>query len=154
MQFTKHIYVLHLLSTIPAPVMGPMRDYYGKPSMGVRSPMTDKEATTAFDHLFGYIHAHWADPLTAISSGASFGFNARWTVAEQQELSNCKAMLIMSSEELADRLASLPPYFAEHIFPVSVARYLLRDIKIPLDHRKNIQFREFHRRYGQMVLCC
>ena len=61
-------------------------------------------------------------------------------------------MLRMNATEFMDKLATLPPYFSEVIFPVSVARYMLRELQIPLNHRKLATFGEFHKRYGTMIL--
>ena len=133
MQFTKHIHVLHLLSTIPA------TDTSG------RSPVSVKDATDAFDHLFSYIHAHWVKPMSS-------GYMAAPTAVEKQEFIDCRTMLDMNHEELTAKLETLPPYFREEIFPVAIARYMLRDLRLKVDHRWSSVFMEFHSRYGNMIL--
>ncbi len=147
MKFVKHIHVLHLLSQIPAPVLVLLKptDYYK-----ANVAMTTDEAGAAWDHMFTYIHTHWAEPLTA-------GLNRhdeRRTAPEMTELIDCRAMLCMKHDELVEKLETLPPYFREEIFPVAIARYLLRDLQLPVLHRKITTFSEFHRRYGTMVLGC
>ena len=132
MQFTKHIHVLHLLSTIPA-------------SNGSESPVSVKDATDAFDHLFSYIHSHWASPV-------SCGIWGDVTSVVKQEFIDCRTMLDMNHEDLTAKLETLPPYFREEIFPVAVARYMLRDLRLKFDRRWSRTFDEFHNRYGRMIL--
>jgi hypothetical protein len=144
MRFTKHIHVLHLLSTVPAP---PLR----VPGVIRGANMTPEQAIDAWDHLFTYIHNHWAKPMTAIEPGALVEYRARTSV-EASEIFDCGVMMTMSRDELLAKLESLPPYFTESVFPVAVGRWLLRDMAIPLNHRKSTTFREFHNRYATMIL--
>ena len=51
MKFTKHIHVLHLLSQIPAPVMGRVNNRMWDSNVA----MTQDEAQNAWDHMFTYI---------------------------------------------------------------------------------------------------
>lgn len=148
MKFAKHIHVLHLLSQVPAPTYRP--GYQGALHYG--SPVTDAEGMACFDHIFYYIFEHWAKPETAIADNACIDFGARHTASEQTEIMDCGAMLKMDTKELVGRLALLPPYFSESVFPVAVARYLLRDLRLPFTPRGSTTFREFHNRYGTMVL--
>lgn len=142
MLFTKHIHVLHLLSTIPAPIVTEVNGQIRRlPSV------TEDQANTAWDILFDYIHAHWQKPL---SSGDRL--NITRTVAMQTEGFDCRAMLMMNTKEFQEKLATLPPYFTEVVFPIAVARYLLRELCLPLHHRKIRTFKEFHDRYGYMIL--
>jgi hypothetical protein len=146
MQFTKHIHVLHLLSTMPAPVL--TEHVAGnKQWQTSKSPISLEDAVACWDHMFTYIHEHWAKPMSA-------GNRRITTSAEQSEYVDCYAMLRMPHDELVAKLESLPPYFREEIFPVAVGRYLLRDLQLPLDHRKATTFLEFHSRYGSMILGC
>ena len=130
MQFTKHIHVLHLLSTIPV----------GKDAC------TAEEAVAAWDHMFDYIHNHWAKPLTAAGQVNAF------TAGEMSEVVGCRELLQMSAEEITEKLSTRPPYFTESLFPVAVARYMLRELAIPLNHRLITTFSEFRSRYGRMIL--
>lgn len=140
MKFTKHIHVLHLLSTIPVPTIPEGR-------FNSCSPVSVKDATAAFDHLFTYIHEHWPRPMSA-------GCMAAPTAVEKQEFVDCRAMLDMNHEKLIAKLETLPPYFREEIFPVAVARYMLRDLQLKVDHHWAVVFMEFHSRYGNMILGC
>jgi hypothetical protein len=141
MPFAKHIHVLQILSTVP------------DVQQNRESPMTPAEAETLWDQLFTYIHANWAEPATAAVDGVM-----KWssfTAAEKVEISDCGKMLAMSYKELEEKLNALPPYFAEYVFPVSVARYLLMrsgNKALPLNHRNLTTFKEFYRRYGTMIL--
>ena len=140
MKFAKHIHVLSLLSTIPAPVRNDQHPWTRSTSM------TPEEALDCWDHLFVYIHEHWAKPQTASNKGS------RWTATEMDEIVDCRKMLEMDHKELEEKLETLPPYFREEIFPVAVGRYLLRDLAIPFNHRVSRTFKEFYNRYGNMIL--
>ena len=132
MQFKKHIHVLYLLSEIPT----------GK--------VIEDEACDCWDHIFYYIHEHWAPPMSAKGN-----VEYRATTAEQTEYLDCKTMLLMSAKELSDKLESLPPYFTESLFPVAVARHLLRwngPHGLNISPRTLRTFDEFHRRYARMIL--
>lgn len=140
MKYAKHIHVLSLIATIPA-----------------RSPcrrMTCEEANAAFDHMFGYIHEHWAKPLTAMTENGLTCHVVK-TVANQHEFDDCRKLLkATSTAEIIAQLETLPPHYAEHIFPVAVARYMVRDLGMPIDHYRCRTFQEFHNRYGAMILGC
>lgn len=144
MKFPHHIYVLHRLSQVP--------DASFENGKRIKS-MTVDQATACWDYLFQYIHANWAPPKTASSDT-----KAQWdsfSKEEKAELSDCKKMMEMSYQELEEKLETLPPYFLEHIFPVAVARYLLMfsgNKIIPFNHTKSTTFKEFHKRYGSMIL--
>jgi len=145
MQFAKHLYVLQKLSTIPRKDPVPNAPWYASKRAAI---MTDDEAIVVWDHLFEYIHANWDVPSTM----AMTWWAQRKSDEQKVELYDCRKMLEMGPEDLETRLESLPPYFTESIFPVAVARYLLRDLWIPLNHRKTVTFKEFHNRYGSMIL--
>jgi len=134
MKFTKHIHVLHLLSTIPA------------------SGVTAEETAAAWDHLYTYIHAHWPRPMSA-ATGDRINWNTRWQPEQDQEMIDCEQMLKMKPDELQAKLATLPPFFTEMVFPVAVARYLLRDLKLNVSPSQLSTFNEFHLRYGAMIIC-
>jgi len=138
MRFAKHIHVLQLLSTVP--------DY-------AVEKITVQQASDCWDHLYTYIHANWAPPVSAMVDGRQEWESFADT--KRNEIIDCRNMMKMSYEELEEKLQTLPPYFLEHIFPVAVARYLLAAIGgkcIPLDHRRTTTYGEFHNRYGYMVL--
>jgi hypothetical protein len=147
MKFVKHIHVLNLLSTIP-PYQG-----HGWENKN----MTPEQATDCWDHLFEYIHSRWARPASAdLVKETGWSWYTKdtkgWTAEQVNEMLDCRAMLDMNSADLEEKLESLPPYFREEIFPVAVGRYLLRDLRIPMNHRKTKTFTEFHHRYGAMIL--
>lgn len=139
MQFAKHIHVLQLLSTVPDKSV---------------ERMTGEQAIACWDHLFTYIHANWAIPTSAIID-AEHPYWCQMTTEQRSEVSDCRVMMSMKYEELEARLATLPPYFTEYVFPVAVAKYLLMlagNKAIPFDHRASATFKEFHNRYGTMIL--
>lgn len=127
MLYAKHIYVLHLLSTVP------------------RAPgtITPEQAVECWDFLFDYIHTNWSRP-TRVNSGEADLL--------RKEARACREMLIMNANEIQAKLETLPPYFAEFLFPVAVGRYLLRELRLPVDHRKLRTYMEFCNRYGRMIL--
>jgi hypothetical protein len=133
MLYAKHIHVLRLLSTIPAPI----------PGVPV---MTHQQANAAFDHMFDYIHTHWGEPLT---SGVRGG--ARLSASQKVECFDCLSAILLSRDELLTMLATLPPKFSEAIFPVAVARYMFREMRMPIALATAQCFKEFYRRYGHMI---
>ncbi len=138
MRFAKHIHVLQLLSTVP--------DY-------AVEKITVQQANECWDHLYTYIHANWAPPVSAKVEGKQDWESFAET--KRNEIIDCRNMLAMSYEELEEKLQTLPPYFLEHIFPVAVARYLLNSYGgkcIPVNHRQVTTFKEFHERYSYMIL--
>lgn len=154
MKFVKHIHVLHLLSEIPAVRFELRPSPYSNATYSHNVAMTGEEELACWDHIFSYIHSHWADPETASVPCTWPEEPERFTVSERAEIMDCRKMLNMGGAELEEHLATLPPYFGESLFPVAVARYLLRDLCINFDHRKSATFKEFHRRYGTMVMHC
>lgn len=157
MKFAKHIHVLHLLSTVPAPGWKynwreayPYEQKVGPHYVMQRiQVMTTEEANAAWDHLFTYIFADWGEPQSAMGQDLKYTYV---TAAGRTETLDCQAMLRMPADEVQAKLESLPPYFTESVFPVAVGRYLLRELSIPMNHRQTTTFSEFHRRYGRMIL--
>jgi len=140
MKFTKHIHVLQLLSTVPRDVK-PTRD---KACMNWAWPDGwEQKGHDAWDHLFTYIHANWPAPCSVMVGDTAC-----------TDVPDCRTMLNMGAEELTAKLESLPPYFSEVIFPVAVARYLLRDRLLCINPHKLATFTEFHNRYGQIIQTC
>ena len=137
MKYTKHIHVLQLLSTIPTDVQ-PTRT--ASCCNWVYPDGWVEKCNDAFDHILVYIHTNWIAPSAIVDT--EFKVN----------VFDCREMLRMRRDELEDKLASLPPYFSEVIFPIAVARYMLGDLALPIDHRKVTAFREFHNRYGSIIL--
>lgn len=140
--FAKHIHVLHLLSTLPRPIEV---DRYVR-----KSPVTPQQAVDAWDHMFTYIHANWEIPESYITG---------WVDKVPTDVRNevhaavkeCDSLLMMPKEEFVAKLASLPTFFSEYCFPIAVARFMLRDAGIYLNHRAKT-FTEFHNRYGYIIL--
>lgn len=159
MRFAKYIHVLNLLSQIPDPVREPVLIRRDTSVCGphiywrTKNSMTPEQAVDAFDHLFHYMHENFREPVTATPEVGPLSHVPK-TVANQHEYIDCKELLEMKKDEFVAKLESLPPYFLEHTFPVAVARYLLRELAMPINHRLSTQFREFHRRYGNMILDC
>lgn len=115
MKYAKHIHVLELLAT---------------------SHTRDE----AFDHMFTYIHANWAEP----SSFTDTEFKGN--------VFDCSEMLVMPREVFEAKLEALPPYFSEVLFPIAVARYMLRELALPFYPMESNTFGEFYRRYGGIIL--
>ena len=132
MKYAKHIHVLHLLSTIPVG----------------RGAMTGEQACQVFDHMLDYLHTYWAKPISA-GTGMHMG---EICAGEMSSAKACNIMLHMDAEELTSKLECLPPYFGEVLFPIAVARYMMRELAMPIDHRKCKNFKEFHVRYGAIII--
>lgn len=146
MKYAKHVHVLELLNSIPRQDFNPSLPSWAKQRIGIA---TREQANAVFDHLFAYIHVNWAAPSTATGD--------HWTQLSgdaRAELVDCKDMLQMGPAEIEAKLETLPPYFTEAVFPVAVARFLLRELALPINHRELTTFKEFHNRYGFMILEC
>jgi len=151
MKYSKHIHVLQLLSTIPP---NPVRAYVNKHNQPYPAEWL-QQCNDAWDHLFTYIHANWARPDTAMADGDIVcSYPTITSVQGKVDVFDCRVMLAMGRDDLEAKLASLPPYFSETIFPVAVARYMLGGIhlNLPIQHRELTTFHEFHNRYGRIIL--
>jgi hypothetical protein len=130
-----------LLSNIPNPRNDQDPDDWWNSNIS----MTPQQAVDAFDHIF----ENWALPAT---DKKGFWAKDDRTSEQKVEIFDCGQMLSMNAKEIEEKLASLPPYFSESMFPVAVARFMLRELQMPINHRKTKHFHEFHVRYGAMVL--
>lgn len=142
--YAKHIHVLHLLSTIP-PVVPRIP---GEPFV---PRMTPQQAAAAWDHMFTYIHANWAIPKS-YANGMLCDVPVEARVEAMAAVKDCGSLLSMPAVEFVAKLSSLPPFFSEYCFPIAVARFMLRESGIDLNHRATTTFTEFHNRYGYIIL--
>lgn len=129
MKYPHHIYVLNLLNTVPA-------------------TCTVSEGNAAWDHMFGYIHTHFPVPSSCIVDG-------KWpelTLDMKNAALDCQKLITMPRDVFEADLESLPPYFSDVLFPVAVARYLLRECRLNMSHCDTQTFTEFHKRYGVLIL--
>jgi hypothetical protein len=111
---------------------------------------------TEWDKLFTFIHANFVIPQSATGNGVEH--NREWQDAFNVEKDLCSPFISGAygapSKELYEMLTTIPPVIAEVVYPIVIARYLLRDAQIRFSHRKSCTFSEFHRRYGNMILGC
>jgi len=108
----------------------------------------------AWDELYSFIHTNFARPESARIEGETWSiFDSRVrTDALDHEGQMCWEMLsIQGAEELLAKIKAIPPIFAEVLFPVAIARHLLRDVQAPLYPARLTTFTEFHYRYGPMI---
>lgn len=131
MKFPHHTYVLGLLHTMPA------------------TRCTPEEGVAAWDHMFDYIHAHFPVPDSAYLENGDW---PQFNVSMKDMAADCNTLLQMPRSEFEAKLESLPPYFCNILFPCAVARYMLREACLNMNHRNTRTFREFHRRYGTLIL--
>ncbi len=96
-------------------------------------------ANDIFDHVLEYMHEHFPRP---VKTDEVFKMDAK----------DCNDLLRMPMEEFVPKLKELPPYFRDTLFPIAVARYILREAWMPCTHREMKHFREFHNRYGAIIL--
>jgi hypothetical protein len=111
---------------------------------------------TAWDECYAFVHANFQDPATAIVDGETFAeCVARIGAATcENEVQLCRELLAIGREnnELLNKIKTLPPVFAEVIFPVALARYMLRDARMTISANKLNTFKEFYRRYANMIM--
>jgi len=101
-----------------------------------------------WDILFDYVFANFAKPDTAMVDDLW----EKWSADHPEVSVTQKTILLCGCEEMERLLYSMPPELAEQVFPVGIARYLLRDIRLPLNHRRLRTFKQFHDWYGPMIL--
>ncbi len=102
-------------------------------------------AHSAWDICFDFIFANFAEPDTAMGTTKKWG-------RDHPEVKATTDILMAGGEEMVWMLHSMPPELAEQVFPVGVARFLLRDAALPIQHRLLRTFKQFHEWYGSMIL--
>lgn len=106
-----------------------------------------------WDDCFDFILANFAKPQTARQDGVPVDWSTK-----HSEIDLVRPLIDgtykTQGQEIEDVLRGIPPALAEEIFPVGIARYLLRDMNLPFDHRQSRTFKQFVSWYGTMILCC
>jgi len=121
------------------------------------------EANRAWDDLYSFLHENFAAPetkLTYFTRGPQIGRSNYTEIARKArshddwdaEIAECQWMLGHNREELVEHLRSRPPEYSDRVFPVAIARYLLRDCNVPVDTALLKTFDEFHCRYAVMII--
>lgn len=109
----------------------------------------DHPCNAAWDEAYTFIHANFVIPESM--SDGSDRYNS-----VHAEVALCKPLIDGTyppgSAEMIAAIRAIPPVIAEVVFPVAIARFLLRDHQIPVSHLKLKTFREFHKRYATMIL--
>lgn len=117
----------------------------------------------AWDIAFTYIHANFAEPISAgdatIFAETGVASTACIDMATlEKELARCKPIIDgtypAGNGAMETVLRSIPPILLDVVWPIGIARLLLRDYGLPIRHRTLTTFPEFHRRYGYMILGC
>ena len=119
------------------------------------------EVNRSWDDLYSFLHENFAAPNTKLtridektgrSNYAEIARKARSQDDWEVEILECQWMLGHKREELVEHLRSRPPEYSDRVFPVAIARYLLRDCNVPVEPAKTTTFDEFHRRYAVMII--
>ena len=113
-----------------------------------RAPGILHPVNLAWDELFTFVHSNFETPVSA----------ARGRTDYKEEYDLCRPFIDGTyrapSQELEGMIRSIPPVILDVVWPVSIARLLLRDHSVPFNHRLSTTFKEFHDRYGHMILSC
>lgn len=169
MNYGKYTHVLALLATIPQASTKEVR--YGDGTTRLLhiwdGIMTGDQAVETMDQLLEYMHANFEAPPTAnlnYVSGTTWteerraDENRRYAIYQSEDMKKYRDEIehILTkgglNQEFLGYLETLPPYYSEVAFPVAVIRYMLRDLQMPINHRKSKHFSEFHNRYGMLIL--
>ena len=70
-------------------------------------------------------------------------------------IENKKLMQTVLANYRTDGISAIrrvPPTIVDAIWPVMMMKMLLCDYRLPIDHRKLTAFREFHNRYGELIV--
>ena len=106
----------------------------------------------AWDACFDFIFANFAKPETAMDGGL-----INWH-SKHAEVGLVRPLIDGTDktrgEEIEAVLRGIPPKLCEEVFPVGIARFLMRDCAIPVNHRMLRTFKQFHDWYGTMILSC
>lgn len=97
------------------------------------------DVTRSWDKLYSYIFKHYAAPINYGSDLDLDAIDVRNLLNEQDQ------------HEILNRLFALPPRYHDVIFPVVIARYLLRYTKVNISPHDSKTFEEFLRRYRDMI---
>ena len=109
----------------------------------------DKPAVNlAWDKLYTFLHANFISPISTGNVGSEVIHSPEF-VAEVEEM---VVMFGKNCDTLEEELRKIPPVIAEVAFPVYIARYLLRDCNVCVKPTDLVTFKEFHQRYGYMIL--
>lgn len=112
-----------------------------------------EDAAARWDCLYDYIHENFDAPASSYSNQTFFALKGEKPKEVKQEIEECREMLRNhGAEELIARIEAIPPEYSDMIFPVAIARYLLRDCRVPIHPNMVKTFNEFHQRYGPMIL--
>ena len=166
--YEKYIEALRLmdiviaLKTAPVPEGGwPTAEFtsahYGKQLFAVH-PMH-----AAWDDCFNYMHDHFEHPKTGTTKEPMNVFDRvkLESISEETikfELDKCRPLIDGTyparGPEMDALMRSIPPQLLDIVWAVGVARFLLRDHCLPINHRLLTTFRRFHQMYGYMILAC
>jgi hypothetical protein len=117
-------------------------------------------AVVHWDILYRYIYENFEKPKSDSSAGFLKLQSIKHSPEIEAEISECMEVLGGTDEEITAKIESIPPEFSEVIFPVAIARYLIREHRVPLDPYFSETFSEFHTRYGFAIVtaglkrCC
>jgi len=123
------------------PIPNPMQ---GRPTTAKMHPCHQ-----AWDDCFNFIYTNFARPETSSGSGAD-------CASIHLEVLLCKPIIDgtykTGGPEMDVVMRAIPPVLLDVVWPVGIARFLLRDHQIPIGHRYLFTFDEFHKRYGTMII--
>lgn len=119
-----------------------------------------QEVADKWDDLFGHIHATFVIPKTAMtidSTGKEQRVDPKGDAVLKslydEELRLCKELMDAPTDaDFKRKVYAIPPEILEVAFPIAIARFLLRDMQYPLQHRITKTFSTFYHRYGSMVM--
>lgn len=107
-----------------------------------------KECLAKWDELFVYIHTNFEAPAVYKERNAE-GYN------HKADYDLCRPVIDGTyRENMEEVIRSIPPVLLDIVWPVGIARYLLRECRVNFSHRWSNTFGEFHNRYGYMILGC
>jgi hypothetical protein len=106
----------------------------------------EKECLVKWDELFVYIHANFESPRSGM-------MDKEYDVRVDYDF--CRPVVDGTfRENMEEVMRSIPPALLDIVWPVGIARFLLRECRVRLNHRWSATFGEFHSRYGYMILGC
>lgn len=102
------------------------------------------------DLCFNYIYLNFAEPNTSAANDVVS------VEDRKRDLDLCRPLIdgTYKTGEMEDVLRRIPPILLDEVWPVAILRFMLRDQRLRIDHRKLKIFKEFYNRYSVMILNC
>ena len=103
----------------------------------------ETQCIAKWDELFVYIYANFAAPVRGEPHNIATDYNL------------CRPVIDGTyRENMEEIIRSIPPVLLDIVWPVGIARFLLRECRVRFSYKLATTFHEFADRYSYMILNC